>query len=508
VSLRLRLLLAAMGIVVVSLALSGALTGLLLTKLEFSNAQEQLARSALAYRMPILRSECATPLVNGNCPAGRRVTGPQFEENLRLNLGDFNLRGDRLIVLSKPNRANPVPRVVFDSEGTLYPGDRIDVGGPTNTILGNSVTERTLNIGDTPYLVAAAQLTGVNNAGYVLVARPRQRVAEKAISDLLPLVLQAAGAALLLALMVSPLISRALTRPLGELRGAAEDIARGNYSRRVGLARNDEIGVVGQAFNRMAEAVERSRTQQRDFLANVSHELKTPLTSLIGFSQALMDGSLTSPKDKERAATILHEEAQRVLRMSQELLDLARVEAGQLALDPQTVDLAAQLEQEIELVRPRARARGLSVELRLSQALPPVRADPERLHQILENLLDNAVKYAPEGSEVAISAAARDSQVETIVRNRVGAPPPDPERMFDRFYRGDPSRSSSAPGAGLGLAISRQLATAQQGALAARLDREQLVMQLDLPAAEPPPTPLEAAEGPAVQLRVGRQARA
>jgi signal transduction histidine kinase len=169
--------------------------------------------------------------------------------------------------------------------------------------------------------------------------------------------------------------------------------------------------------------------------------------------------------------------------MSQELLDLARVEAGQLTLDSQPVDLAAQLEQEIELVRPRARARGLKLDLRLPSVLPPVQADPERLHQILENLLDNAVKYAPERSEVTIWAAAEDSRVETMVRNQIGAHPPDPERMFERFYRADPSRSSAAPGAGLGLAISRHLATAQHGALAARLDSNHLVMRLEMPTA-------------------------
>src|SRR5262249_52643307 len=159
------------------------------------------------------------------------------------------------------------------------------------------------------------------------------------------------------------------------------DIAGGNYSRRVAITSRDEMGVVGRAFNRMAEAVERTRHQQRAFLANVSHELKTPLTSLIGFSQALMDGSLRTSEEQERAATILQEEAQRVLRMSQELLDLARVESGQLALNPHPVDLGVQLQQELEIVRKRAEARRLVLQLAVPMTLSPVRADPDRLHQ-------------------------------------------------------------------------------------------------------------------------------
>jgi len=123
----------------VSLALSGVLTGVLLAKLEFSNAQEQLARSALSYRLPILRSECTTLLANGNCPPARRVGLAQFQDNLRQDVPDFNLRGDRLIVLGKATRVNPTPRVVFDSDGTLPVGEALGLGSPANQISGNFV---------------------------------------------------------------------------------------------------------------------------------------------------------------------------------------------------------------------------------------------------------------------------------------------------------------------------------------------------------------------------------
>jgi signal transduction histidine kinase len=465
-TLRIRLLLAAVGIVAVSLALSGALTGILVRNLEFEHAQDQLARSALAYRTPIQRDEvgeCLQYARNGSCLQARRYNLEQFRANLQADLQNLNLNGDRLILLGKipahpPGEPAEAPVVVFDSGGTLPLDQPLDIGNPSKKVSGDPIAERTIVLDGMQYLAAAAQLTNVTNAGFVVLARPRDRIAAQVTRDLVPLVAGAAGAALVLALVITLLLSRALTKPLGELQSAAEDIAAGNYARRVDLRGTDEIGVVGQAFNRMAEAVERSRTQQREFLANASHELKTPLTSLLGFSQALVDGSIREERDRARAATILHEEAQRVLRMSQELLDLARAESGQLALDLQPVDLGAQLQQEIELVRPRADVRRLSLWLSLPSGLPPVLADPDRLHQILENLLDNAVKYAPEGSKVAISARGADEQVETTVRNRVGRHEPDPERMFDRFYRADPSRSSAAGGAGLGLALAKSWA--------------------------------------------------
>src|SRR5262249_43232983 len=201
--------------------------------------------------------------------------------------------------------------------------------------------------------------------------------------------LEAGGAALIVAMLLILLVSQSLARPLTQLAAAAEDIAAGNYSRRVNIAGQDEIGMLGSAFNRMAEAVERARKVQRDFLANVSHELKTPLTSLIGFSQALVDGSLLSDSERTRAATIVHDESERVLRMAQELLDLARVEAGSISMHITTVDLGGQLEQELEMVRPRAGTRKLDLKLIAPDDMPPVAADPERLHQILDNLLDN-----------------------------------------------------------------------------------------------------------------------
>jgi signal transduction histidine kinase len=166
----------------------------------------------------------------------------------------------------------------------------------------------------------------------------------------------------------------------------------------------------------------------------------------------------------------VHEESERVLRMAQELLDLARVEAGSISMHITSVDLGGQLQQELEIVRPRAGARSLSLKLNVPDDIPPVEADPERLHQIIDNLLDNSVKYSPEGSTVNAVARLSGGSVETVVSNPAGPHRPDPDRIFDRFYRADPSRSAAAGGVGLGLAISRQLANAMKGRMWADFD--------------------------------------
>jgi signal transduction histidine kinase len=480
-SLRNRLLLAAAGIVGVSLLTSGILSLVLVRTLEFDNAQLDLDRDVISIRHDVLRAECLTPAAppasTACAGAGAKLaSGTLFEGRISnlLPIGTAN----RMLLMSPDNV------VLFDSAANASVGNRVQLLR-TRRIQADTVAEGNILLDGQPYIASGATLAPKRDplgAGRVVLVRSSASINALAVQELLPRFLEAGLIALVVALALALLLSRAFARPLSELARAAEDVAAGNYARRVSLGSRDEIGVVARSFNRMAEAVERARTMQRDFLANVSHELKTPLTSLIGFSQALVDGSLETPEQRARAAEIIHEEAQRVLRMSQELLDLARVEAGQMPIHPTDVDLKALLEQELEIVRPRAAGRGLVLRLTTPDSLQAIRADPERLHQIVDNLLDNAVKYASPGAPVEVKVESSLLSVEVSVANGVDHNAPDPDRIFDRFYRGDPSRSSSATGVGLGLSISRELATALGGKLWAELNGSTLRLRLTLPA--------------------------
>jgi len=453
--------------------------------LEFQSAPAQLRRGVITVTAQVRHEECFNPLPRiarpATCPRPGLDTPSDFLDRLN-GLIVPTLSGNRLLLL----RADHV--VVYDSQDSLL-GHEISIaaGAPNRSSFEGR-----------PYFVATQQIPPGQDplhASYVVLAQPQTFAASAAAGELASRLLEAGGAALVVAMLLALLISQSLTTPLTQLASAAEDIAAGNYSRRVSIKGHDEIGMLGSAFNRMGDAVERARKVQRDFLANVSHELKTPLTSLIGFSQALVDGSLLNEMERTRAATIVHEESERVLRMAQELLDLARVEAGSISLHITAVDLGGQLEQELEMVRPRAVARRLSLKLNVPDDIPPVAADPERLHQILDNLLDNAVKYAPEGSTVNAVARLSGGAVETVVSNPAGPHRPDPDRMFDRFYRADPSRSAAAGGVGLGLSISRELAAAMKGRLWADFDDSgNLRVHLTLPAARDTKAQPESAE--------------
>jgi signal transduction histidine kinase len=457
--------------------LSGALTWVLVRNLELESAQRQLDFAIQINRVLVRHQECLNvpAVVTNEGPAGCRQADPAEFENRLVTLAT-TLSEDRLLLLDRQRR------VVWDSGGPDAIGQVIAVQAAKRVA---NVAEAQPVLDGQQYLAAAIALAPARDplgAAFLVVARPRSSVTAAAASQLVPLLVLAGVAALVVAMLLVVLIGRSLTRPLTQLAAAAEDVASGNYARRVGIRGEDEIGKLGAAFDRMAEAVERARKVQRDFLANLSHELKTPLTGLIGFSQALVDGSLKTVAERTRAATIVHEESERVLRMAQELLDLARVEAGSISLNITPVDLGGLLQQELEIVRPRADARSLALSLDLPSDIPPVAADSERLHQVLDNLLDNAVKYAPEGSTISVTARVADGGVGTVVSNPAGIHRPDPERMFDRFYRADPSRST-AGGVGLGLAISRELATAMKGRLWAEIDGDgELRLHLELPA--------------------------
>jgi signal transduction histidine kinase len=465
------------------------LTWVLVRNLELQSAQGQLDFAVQVDRVLVRHQECLNrPVAATNEGLATCRLDDPVDYMDRLSTLATTLTADRVLLLDRQHR------VAWDSGSPDTVGLLISVQSARRVA---NVAEAQPNLGGQSYLAAVIPITPARDplgAAYLAVTRPLASITAAAAGKLAPLLVAAGAAALLVAMLLVVLVARSLTRPLTQLAAAAEDVAAGNYSRRVGIRGGDEIGMLGAAFDRMAEAVERARKVQRDFLANLSHELKTPLTSLIGFSQALVDGSLKSDTERARAATIVHEESERVLRMAQELLDLARVEAGSISLFITAVDLGGQLQQELEIVRPRADARRLTLSLDVPPDIPPVAADAERVHQVLDNLLDNAVKYASQGSAITVSARFAEGSVETVVSNHAGLHRPDPERMFDRFYRADPSRSGAAGGVGLGLAISRELATVMKGRLWADYEGgANLRLHLLLPAAGPPGLAPEAA---------------
>jgi two-component system phosphate regulon sensor histidine kinase PhoR len=207
--------------------------------------------------------------------------------------------------------------------------------------------------------------------------------------------------------------------------------------------------------------LERAR---RDLVANVSHEFRTPLTAIRGFAETLLAGGLEDEGNRRRFLEIIRDHAVRLTRLTEDLLELARIEAGKLELDLRPTVLADVIEPCLETTRPAAAEREIELAAEYEADLPLVLADPRALEEILQNLLDNALRYTPAGGRVTVRAGAHDGTIALAVADTgIGIPPAEQERIFERFYRADASRARNMGGTGLGLSIVKHLVEAHAG---------------------------------------------
>ena len=266
--------------------------------------------------------------------------------------------------------------------------------------------------------------------------------------------------------LIVSLLSRRVLAPARQLSAAANRLGAGDLSQRVEVRGRDEIANLGRTFNSMAEDLERAEQQRRSLMADVAHELRTPISNIQGYLEAVRDGLL-----QPTSATIdtIHQQVLHVTRLIEDLRLLALAEAGALQLERMPDSLEEVLRRSIEAVRPRAEARGITLALEIPPSLPLVEMDRTRIAQVVGNLLENAITHTPDGGSVTVLAEAGDgaaAQV-TVADTGAGMSGSDVGRVFERFYRVDRSRARSTGGAGLGLTIARQLVEAHGGSIRA-----------------------------------------
>lgn len=293
-----------------------------------------------------------------------------------------------------------------------------------------------------------------------------------------------------LALGVTQLLAAGMVAPLRRMTEVSRAMARGDYSGRVHTTATDEVGQLAAAFNRMAEDLATVDRERRDLIATVSHELRTPLTAMTALLENLADGVV--PPDAEHLGSAL-DEAQRLGGLVEDLLQLSRLEAGVVDLDRQDVDLRALVEESVAQVASAGRRRAYALDLPDDLI---VQGDPARLRQLLVNVLDNAARHAPPGTDVRVrAAAAADGWWLEVADDGGGVAPEDRERVFERFG------TDGAGGTGLGLAVARWVAQLHGGTLRF-LDPERgrgARLRLDVPASTPQRTDPPASTIPSLQ---------
>lgn len=359
---------------------------------------------------------------------------------------------------------NSARELVFDSN----PNDP-GLPFPRRNLLGRN-SQVTMDASGNPWLYTSSRM---QNGRLLVVAAPRPRVPLLNIftDELLLPILEGGLIALLLSLVLAFALSRWVADPLQQVVVAARNYPKGSEEMKPVSPRGPrEVQDLTRAFNSMVKRVNSTQRSQRDFVANVSHELKTPLTSVQGFAQAILDGTADTPEARKQAAQIIYDEAGRMHRMALDLLDLARFEAGTADLKMSSVDMGPLLRGVIEKFALQAQKAGVNLQVDVPSDLPLLIGDGDRLAQVFTNLVDNALKYTPTNGHVTLSAANVGNEMElSITDTGEGVPDEALPHLFDRFYQVDPARAGGEKhGAGLGLAIVQEITQAHGGRISVR----------------------------------------
>ncbi len=319
-------------------------------------------------------------------------------------------------------------------------------------------------LGTRVLIVGAPLIKDGDFDGAVILITPLRDLA-KAQRPLLTLLLWSALISFTFSILVGLYLSLSISRPLQRLTKASLQVAQGKFDQKVEVLSSDEVGQLARTFNFMAQMLKKTYQMQKDFLANVAHELRTPLTSIEGFSQALLDGVTRGEEEAKKALLIINEESKRLIRLIKKFLALATIDAGKIQLtlrDVEIRELFARISEKFESI---AREKKILFQVELGKEVNRVFSDEDRLEQVLSNLLDNAFKYTPEGGRVILRAfPGRLREVKIQVEDSgIGISPEHLPYIFNRFYCVDKSRSKKAGGAGLGLAISKEMIEALGG---------------------------------------------
>ena len=321
-------------------------------------------------------------------------------------------------------------------------------------------------------------------AGYFVTLMEKYNISptsshEMFVSSVHRYLIWASLAAILLAVALSFLLVRRVLDPLTRMMSITREIASGDYSGRAPVATRDEVGQLAVAFNSMAESLQRVEQLRKTMTVNVAHELRTPLTNMQGYLEALTDGVVTPTRE---TFELLHEETMRLVHLVEDILRLAKADAARVDLHKIEIRMGKLIDQTLDSFRPQFIAKNIHVETRFLKESDRLLADPDKLSQVLINLLQNAWQYTPVGGSFRIDMEPLSGEVKVIFANTGGElSEKDLPFIFERFYRGEKSRSREHGGAGIGLAIVKELIEAHNGHVGAEMSNDEICVWFTLP---------------------------
>jgi signal transduction histidine kinase len=305
-------------------------------------------------------------------------------------------------------------------------------------------------------------MMGQQNSSTVMVAS-REDLKASFRQSVNSALFKAGIAAMIAAVVATWLVSLWLVRPLRQMVKASHHIAAGHYDQRLKVHQNDELGDLVTSFNRMAEVLSETETMRQQLIADVSHELKTPLASIKGYMEGLQDGVIPPTPETFQ---LIHREADRLQRLVYDLQELSRAEAKAFQLDLCPHDPSEALQTVIARLQPQYTDKNVTLTCTCPDGLPAIRADEDRLEQVLTNLLGNALQYTPTGGNVSVAVKQAEGVMQFSIHDTgIGLSADELPHIFQRFYRVDKSRSRSSGGSGIGLTIAYHIVESHGGRL-------------------------------------------
>jgi len=340
------------------------------------------------------------------------------------------------------------------------------------TIYGDFPITTHHNTYSAAYISVPLQTADHKTIGAMFLSEPQLRLDAMLVRQVNLSILETGIMVALLATLFSLYLAHRLTHPLKLLTEAAEQMKQGKYTQRVTPPKTqDEIGILAQTFNEMAATIEADMNElrlqeqaRREMLANIAHDLATPLTAIQGFSEALADDLLPDPVARQETAQRIGREVQRLRRMVAELQQMSSLESGRVQLDLAPLQIHTLVDETLTVLEPECTQLQITLHNEIPHWMPAVRADSDRITQVLLNLLDNARRHTPAGGEISVGAQPQQRELRIWVSDTgEGIDPADLPHIFKRFYRADRSRANTTGGSGLGLSIVKAIITAHGG---------------------------------------------
>ncbi|MDD3569692.1 MAG: HAMP domain-containing sensor histidine kinase [Lachnospiraceae bacterium] len=429
-----------MGILLISFGFFGAGISVIYTR-QFMNEQEQ----QLILQCERFKESVSSLYFTGVVDMSRMSFELQImEKYMGASVFFMNDKGQVSLVSQSVNQQWVGQTITDEAVSIVLAGRVATVKGK----IGGMFNETVLTVGY-PIVV------GDKIIGGVFMCKPIT-VLQEAIKDMRAVVVGCMIPVFIIGAMLIYYSTKRIIMPLRDMNDAAKIIADGNFQNRIQVESGDEVGQLAQSFNYMAESLEKTENSRQKFIANISHDLRSPLTSIQGFISAIADGTIP-PERQSHYLNIVLEETARLTKLANDMTDLSKVEAGAISLEVCEFDINDMIRDSLNVFETRLSAKKIRTQAVFAEEITVVLADPNMIQRVIQNLLDNAIKFTPQDGEITVETTVKSQKVFVSVRdNGEGISREEQKKVFERFFKADSSRGLDKGGIGLGLSIVKE----------------------------------------------------